>query len=496
MRRAVLIAGCAVAALLGLAPLAHASTVPADNPFVSTPGARGEIFVLGLRNPFRWSFDRATGDMLIGDVGGGGEEEVDRLPAGAIAGRNLGWSCREGFVAGPNACTAAGAVDPIHSYPTPGGHAIVGGYVVRDPDLPAWQGRYLFGDGIQAPVKWLDLAAPKAANLANLDVAGLTSFGEDGIGRLYVTSRTTDAVSRLRQVSDTTLAADSIGTFDDPMAVTAPLGDPDRLFVVERGGTLKLRSGGQVTDFLSVITTTESERGFLAAAVSPDYAASGRVFVFYTAPNGDLQLDEFRRSATDPSRADQASRIPLLTIPHGDEANHNGGQLLFGPDGNLYLSTGDGGGQGDPGNDAQRLDSLLGKVLRIDVRDPAGGGSGPPPPPADLVNPKLTRKAAKRQRVLRNRGVVVYARCDEACRVTADGTLRIAKRRYALRGQSAAAGADARVRLKVSLTKNARKALRRALGNGRHPTVRISLRARDAAGNIAPLQRAIVRVRR
>lgn len=497
VRRAIVIGGLILAALLAAVPAAYAYTIPPDNPFVSTPGARAEIFVYGMRNPFRWSFDRATGDMWIGDVGGGEWEEVNRLPAGAIAGRNLGWSCREGLVKGPRDCSAPGAVDPVHQYATSaaGSQAVVGGYVVRDPSLPAWQGRYLFGDAFETAVKWLDPAAPATANDTGVDVDGLSGFGEDGLGRLYATSRSSGNVYRFQQDGAGALGLAPIGpTFNQPVAAFGPLGDPDQLFVVELGGTLKLRAGGAVHDFLTVLTTAGGERGFLSATVAPDYATSGRVFVFYTAPNGDLQLDEFRRSATNPFKADPASRIPMLTIPH-PEGNHNGGQLLFGPDGNLYLSTGDGGGQGDPNNNAQRLDSLLGKVLRVDVRPPAGEAL-PPPPAPDVRAPALRRSAKGRQRVLKLGGIVAYARCDEICRVTADGTLRIGKRGYPLRGQSKAAGAGQRVRLEVRLTKKARKALKKALARGRHPVVRVSLRARDAAGNLGSLQRATVRVRR
>ena len=115
------------------------------------------------------------------------------------------------------------------------------------------------------------------------------------------------------------------------------------------------------------------EQGLLSVAVAPDYATSGRVFIFYTDNGGDLQVDEFRRAPAG------RSRTPVLTIQHDQADNHNGGQLLFGPDDALYLSTGDGGTQGDPEGDAQNLGSLLGKILRIDVgmlgrarRRPAG----------------------------------------------------------------------------------------------------------------------------
>ena len=136
-----------------------------------------------------------------------------------------------------------------------------------------------------------------------------------------------------------------------------------------------MRTGGQVSDFLdvsSLIANAGGEQGLLAFAVAPDYATSGRVFAFYTNKGNDLQLDEFRRTADGPDRADLSTRRPILTIQHDQAQNHNGGQLLFGRDGRLYLSTGDGGTQDDPEGDAQSLASLLGKVLRLDVGVSAG----------------------------------------------------------------------------------------------------------------------------
>ena len=80
--------------------------VPPDNPFVGTAGARGEVYAYGLRNPFRWSFDRLTGDMYVGDVGGGILEEITFVPRAQSAGANFGWHCFEGDASGPQACTA------------------------------------------------------------------------------------------------------------------------------------------------------------------------------------------------------------------------------------------------------------------------------------------------------------------------------------------------------------------------------------------------------
>jgi hypothetical protein len=164
-----------------------------------------------------------------------------------------------------------------------------------------------------------------------------------------------------------------VGTFASPVHVAAPPGDAARLFVVEQAGRVQLVVNGQraAAPFLDIAASVSSggERGLLSIAFPQDYAASGLFYVFYTAANGDLTIREGTRTA-DPNRG-QLGRT-LFTVPHSEFANHNGGQLAFGPDGALYIGTGDGGDQNDPGNDAQRMDSLLGKILRIDPRS-AGG---------------------------------------------------------------------------------------------------------------------------
>jgi glucose/arabinose dehydrogenase len=473
-----------------LAPAAHAAyTIPPDNPFVGTAGARGEIYVYGMRNPYRWSFDRANGDMWIGDVGGSSatneSEEVDHLAAGGIAGANLGWNCLSGnavFKQPP--CLPLNYSGPDYTYPS-GGDVVIGGYVVRDPSLPAFAGRYLFGQ-FSTGVRRLEPGGT-ATTLASL--TGVSGFGEDGAAHLYVASLN-GPVYRLTQ-NGSALALSSIGNFTQPLAVAAAPGDTNRLFVVEQSGHVMLRQGGVVSQFLdltSLITTVGGEQGLLAFAVAPDYATSGRVFAFYTNKSNDLQLDEFRRTGEGPDRSDVATRRPVLTIQHQQAQNHNGGQLLFGPDGMLYLSTGDGGTQGDPEGDAQSLGSLLGKIIRIDVGIPRSSG--------DTTAPRLRSLVKARQRVLRNRGAIVYVRCSESCGVVAGGRLRIGTHLYKLRRANKLVPAGKRVRVRVVAGPKARRLLSRALKRHRHPTVRVNIRAVDGAGNRSPLTTKDLRVSR
>jgi glucose/arabinose dehydrogenase len=157
----------------------------------------------------------------------------------------------------------------------------------------------------------------------------------------------------------------SIGRFSAPIYVAAPPGDTHRLFVVQRGGSVVvLRDGRRSGTFLRVTTTTDGERGLLSIAFAPDYAQSGLVYAYSTAPNGDIRIDEFH-AAPDADRVDAGSRRLVLSIPH-PESNHNGGQLQFGPDGLLYAGVGDGGSEGDPNRYGQNLGVLYGKLLRID----------------------------------------------------------------------------------------------------------------------------------
>jgi glucose/arabinose dehydrogenase len=165
----------------------RAYTVPADNPFGN------EVWAYGLRNPWRFSFDRATGDLLIGDVGQDHHEEIDYASRAGGLGRgvNYGWPCREGLA--DNAavsCVASGTVvDPIVDQShADGWAAIIGGYVVRDPGLPTLAGRYLYGDFAQSATRAVGPAAPAGDAPAGVSLSSLSAFGEDACGRLYTAS--------------------------------------------------------------------------------------------------------------------------------------------------------------------------------------------------------------------------------------------------------------------------------------------------------------------
>jgi glucose/arabinose dehydrogenase len=155
---------------------------------------------------------------------------------------------------------------------------------------------------------------------------------------------------------------------NQPVALTHA-GDT-RLFITEQIGTVRIYDalGLRAAPFLDIrsIVLAEGERGLLSVAFHPQYRNNGIFFVYYTNQNGDNNLARYKVTS-DPDRADAASGAVLLTIPHPTFANHNGGQLQFGPDGFLYIGTGDGGSGGDPNNNAQNLNQLLGKILRIDV---------------------------------------------------------------------------------------------------------------------------------
>lgn len=170
------------------------------------------------------------------------------------------------------------------------------------------------------------------------------------------------------------------GGLNSPVGMAVARDSSGRLFVLEQAGVIRIVQDGQVlaTPFLDIVDQVGSganEQGLLGLAFHPAYSQNGYLYVNYTDRNGDTVIARFTIS-DDPNRADRDSQVRLLGVDQ-PFANHNGGVVAFGPDGYLYLGLGDGGSGGDPQGNAQSLDTLLGKILRLDVD--AGDPYGIPP---------------------------------------------------------------------------------------------------------------------
>jgi glucose/arabinose dehydrogenase len=165
--------------------------IPPDNPFLDRSGASPEIWAYGLRNPWRYSFDRETGDLWIGDVGQGEWEEVDLQPAGSSGGENYGWNRMEGSHPYDGADPPADAVPPVFEYShDDGGCTVAGGYVYRGESIPDLYGAYVFADYCVGRIEALRLRNGRVTGQRALGpvVPGLSSFGEDAQGELYAMS--------------------------------------------------------------------------------------------------------------------------------------------------------------------------------------------------------------------------------------------------------------------------------------------------------------------
>jgi len=352
------------------------------------PDGCPEIFASGFRNPWRWSFDRQTGALWVGDVGQGAREEVDRV----VRGGNYGWRCFEGSIplpAGLPCGAEPNLLPPVADYGRGQGNSITGGYVYRGSAIPSLAGRYVFGDFGSSRL-W-DIASNTAPTLqvTGGQVSGLSisSFGEGENAELYVVHYG----GTLHQLGGTSGAL-SVSrvfpnlSFTQPVALLQAPGDSTRWFVVEQGGRVIVfdndPGASATTVFLDIAARVSAggETGLLGMAFHPGFPADPRVFVNYTAASAGLvtRVSEFRLAAGGTSLDASTERVRLVV--RQPESNHNGGHIAFGPDGYLYIGLGDGGGandvHGEIGN-GQLMTTLLGKMLRIDVS--AGSPYGIPP---------------------------------------------------------------------------------------------------------------------
>ena len=189
-----------------------AVSIPSDNPFFSSGTFRREIWAYGLRNPFRDSFDRETGRMFLGDVGQSNREEIDvQEPTNPGGGENYGWRLREGTIATPGVGgpPPPGNVEPILDYDRSVGGTIIGGYVYRGSQIPALQGKYIFGDYLAGKIFAVDYDGTSASNFQDItsmlfptrtggfNLASPSSFGEDADGELYIVDIAAGAVYKI-----------------------------------------------------------------------------------------------------------------------------------------------------------------------------------------------------------------------------------------------------------------------------------------------------------
>lgn len=179
-------------AMLRIEPTINGYEVPADNPFVANSSARPELYIIGLRNPWRFSFDTLTGDLWIGDVGQNTQEEIDLLPAGQAGGSNLGWNNREGdrtFDGGTGVSPLASTLsEPLLTYGRDEGVSVTGGLVVRDPNLPDLDGAYLYADFGAGWIRSVRVDNGTIIDEAQLfsGVGSISAFGAGPAGEVYV----------------------------------------------------------------------------------------------------------------------------------------------------------------------------------------------------------------------------------------------------------------------------------------------------------------------
>lgn len=212
--------------------------IPADNPFVGDPNVRDEIWALGLRNPYRWSFDRETGDLVIGDVGEFSWEEIDFEPAATGGGRNYGWPFMEGAhcYTPPFNCNDGALTLPVHEFPhDPPGFcwAITGGAVYRGAAMPALRGTYFFADFCRSLLWTCRVSASGVTEIvdrtAELDppfvtIQAVAGFGEDAAGEMYIVDRKSTFGDVFKIVPDSAAVA---APFASPFASASPLVELD-----------------------------------------------------------------------------------------------------------------------------------------------------------------------------------------------------------------------------------------------------------------------------
>ncbi len=336
-----------------------------------------EIYASGFRNPWRWSFDRDTGDLWVGDVGQGALEEVNRV----VLGGNYGWRCFEGTLATGLPCASEpNLLPPIAEYGRTDGRTVTGGYVYRGTDIDGLAGRYVFGDFITGRIWNIPSETPPTLLVSSGFDSDLniSSFGEGADGELYAVQYTGGLLYGLTG-SAAALDVERVFpnlSFTQPVAMLQAPGDALRWFVVEQVGSVQVFANNPTVSSFDMFAdiagrvASGGEMGLLGMAFHPAFATNGRVYLSYTNTTAGRvsRVSEF--TSTDNGLTLDPNSERILMVIDQPETNHNGGQVAFGPDGYLYIGMGDGGGGNDMhgaiGN-GQLMTTLLGKMLRIDV---------------------------------------------------------------------------------------------------------------------------------
>jgi glucose/arabinose dehydrogenase len=222
-----------------------------------------------------------------------------------------------------------------------------------------------------APAAPIPLAVSPGAGIATVESAA----GSGGVAPAGVVPVTPPVITPSTPSAASVKLTPVASGLSDPVLVTTPADGTHRLFIVQKTGTVRIVKGGSLLagSFLSISSqvSTGSEQGLLGLAFHPSFKTNRRFYVDYTDLSGNTVIREYRASATNPNRVELGSGRTILRIAQ-PYPNHNGGMIAFGPDGYLYIGMGDGGSGGDPGNRAQSISTLLGKMLRIDVNGTSG----------------------------------------------------------------------------------------------------------------------------
>jgi glucose/arabinose dehydrogenase len=366
----------------------------------STGEACPEIFALGFRNPWRMNFDPDDGRLFVGDVGQVAREEIDLV----LLGGNYGWDCREGDVSHTTTANCSATfIDPEVAHDRTDARAITGGVVYRGTAIPELDGFYVYGDFLSQRFFAFDADAPNApTNRITQLNAPVSAFGQGRDGEIYAVTFDSPSILKIVRPTGTGLAALAFSdafpgrAFTNPVKLVQHPTNDDRWYVVEQGGL--------VLTFLSTNTTTPTvaanvdalvnlgsggEQGLLGMAFDPGFASSGEVYFAYTDESAQaVTLARWVSSNNGLTFTQDAAPI-VMSVSHGRD-NHNASDIMFGPDGFLYYSMGDGGGADDPDNNGQNPNVLLGKILRIDVNSqpPAGKNYAIPAGNPNAANPQ------------------------------------------------------------------------------------------------------------